>query len=77
MEVVELLAMLAQGVWLSRNKICFENKVNEQELTITKVFSLIHSNQKQILINEQLGEKEADNKIGVQIGVHLRKVVIN
>ena len=42
-EAVEVLAMVAQGVWLGRNKLCFENKVMKRTLIISKATSLLQS----------------------------------
>ena len=37
---VELHAVLAQGVWISRNKLCFDNKVVEPDRTISRATGL-------------------------------------
>ena len=50
LEVVEMIAVLAHGVWLAKNKLCFEQKYINPDLTI--------ANAKLILLSYQRANRE-------------------
>ena len=43
---MELLASIAYGIWLARNKFCFEGKIIDAEITIAKALSTLCTYQK-------------------------------
>ena len=57
-EATEMLAVIAHGIWLDRNKLVFEDKNLEVPLILSRALSILYSYQRANELNPAAGPSQ-------------------